>query len=139
MKLEVKHCVRFGECDPARIVYYPNYFDWFNLAWEGLVTKLGVPFRELFARGYAMPTVKTSCDFYTTLSFDRWCTITLELIRIGTSSVESEYTVIRDEDGSLAAKGRDVRVLVYFRPGEPMCAAPIPEKTKESLSSYLKA
>ncbi len=31
---EAKFPVRFGSCDPARIIYFPNYFDFFHAAME---------------------------------------------------------------------------------------------------------
>ena len=31
---EARFPVRFGSCDPARIIYFPNYFDFFHAAME---------------------------------------------------------------------------------------------------------
>ena len=47
------HRVRidWGDCDPARIVFYPNYFRWFDQATSRLFESVGLPWSVLFRSG----------------------------------------------------------------------------------------
>ncbi len=40
--------VEFGDCDPAQIVFYANYFRWFDNCTSGLFRAAGLPLKELF-------------------------------------------------------------------------------------------
>jgi 4-hydroxybenzoyl-CoA thioesterase len=42
--------VRWSEADPAGIVFYPRFFEWFDLATEALFDALGLPWPELFPK-----------------------------------------------------------------------------------------
>ncbi len=57
--------IEWGDCDPARIVFYPNYFRWFDDATSRLFEAAGLPWPELF-RAQAitgLPLVSVSADF----------------------------------------------------------------------------
>ncbi|WP_374000490.1 acyl-CoA thioesterase [Massilia sp. CFBP 13647] len=57
--------VRFGDCDPAGIVFYPRYFEMFNnLVEDWCAQGLGLSFHELIqVRGLGLPTVSLTTDF----------------------------------------------------------------------------
>ena len=40
--------VEFGDCDPAKIVFYANYFRWFDQCTSALFRAAGLPLGELF-------------------------------------------------------------------------------------------
>ena len=39
--------VGWGDCDPAQIVFYPNYFAWFDQGAHLLFAHLGLPMGQL--------------------------------------------------------------------------------------------
>jgi 4-hydroxybenzoyl-CoA thioesterase len=57
--------IRFAHCDPAGIVFFPQYLVMVNNLVEDWVTEgLGVPFAELLGRRRTgMPTVSLQCEF----------------------------------------------------------------------------
>ena len=57
--------VRFGDCDPAGIVFYPRYFEMFNnLVEDWCARGLGTGFRELhIERRLGFPAVHIETDF----------------------------------------------------------------------------
>ncbi len=57
--------IRFAHCDPAGIVFFPQYLVMINNLVEDWVTDvLGVPYAELLGRRRTgMPTVSLQCDF----------------------------------------------------------------------------
>ena len=40
--------VDFADCDPARIVFYPRYFEWFDRGTERMFRSRGMPWAQLF-------------------------------------------------------------------------------------------
>ena len=40
--------VDFADCDPARIVFYPRYFEWFDRATERMFRARGMPWAQMF-------------------------------------------------------------------------------------------
>lgn len=40
--------VDFADCDPARIVFYPRYFEWFDRSTERMFRARGLPWAEMF-------------------------------------------------------------------------------------------
>jgi len=57
--------IRFAHCDPAGIVFFPQYLVMINNLVEDWVTEcLGVPYAELLGRRRTgMPTVSLHCEF----------------------------------------------------------------------------
>ncbi len=57
--------IRFSDCDPAGIVFYPQYFVMFNGLVEDWVSEgLGISYRELvIERRVGLPTVHVEADF----------------------------------------------------------------------------
>ena len=57
--------IRFSDCDPAAIVFYPQYFVMFNALLEDWVDHgLGIGFRRLLLeRRIGLPTVRLEADF----------------------------------------------------------------------------
>ncbi|MDA0239711.1 MAG: thioesterase family protein [Proteobacteria bacterium] len=64
-KFQIKHTITFGDCDPAQIVFYPNYFKWFDQATEQMFRALGQGWEHMFP-GYGLgglPIVDASASF----------------------------------------------------------------------------
>jgi 4-hydroxybenzoyl-CoA thioesterase len=82
--------VRFSHCDPAGIVFYPQYFimfnglveDWFN---QGLCLDYA---RYITEHRLGFPIVKLECDFVAPSKIGEIITLGLKLERLGRSSME---------------------------------------------------
>jgi YbgC/YbaW family acyl-CoA thioester hydrolase len=60
-----------GDCDEAGIVFYPNYFYWFDCAFQRLLRSRGLSQRELRKRfGTVTPIVHAHCDFKAPARYD---------------------------------------------------------------------
>jgi 4-hydroxybenzoyl-CoA thioesterase len=81
--------IRFAHCDPAGIVYFPQYLvmtnglveDWFN---ESLCIDYSAMIRE---RRIGLPIVRLDCAFAKPSRMGETITLSLELLRIGRSSI----------------------------------------------------
>lgn len=82
-----QHKIHFSECDPAGIVFYPQYFVLFNDLIERWVDTLlpdgyhGV----IGARRLGMPTVHLEVDFKAISRFGDQVWLELEVVRLGAS------------------------------------------------------
>lgn len=129
--------VRFGDCDPVGIAYFPRYFDWMHRlmeAWfdEALLT----PYSTLL-QTHGLPTVETHCRYAAPCRFGDALVLELRIGRLGRSSVGLR-THILGADGSPRAQGRTEVVFVDTRPGpEWMRPCPIPDSLRAQMTRFL--
>jgi 4-hydroxybenzoyl-CoA thioesterase len=92
--------IRFSECDPAGIVFYPQYFVMFNDLMEAWVDDvLADGFRGLIVeRRVGMPTVRLEADFRAISRMGDLVTLELEVERVGTKSLNLAWRCL-GEDG----------------------------------------
>jgi 4-hydroxybenzoyl-CoA thioesterase len=81
--------VRFGDCDPAGIVYYPRLYHYCHVAFEDAWRRaLGTPYAELVARHrIGFPTVHVETDFVEPLRYGDTALIRVTVPRVGRTSV----------------------------------------------------
>ena len=85
--------VRFGDCDPAGIVYYPVLYHYchiaFEEAWRGA---LGIPYPELVThRRIGFPTVHVATDFVAPARYGDTIEMEVAVPRIGDTSVDFRF------------------------------------------------
>lgn len=82
--------ILFQHCDPARIVFYPRYFELINAVVEQWFEEgIGVPFAEMhMEREEGVPTLKTDAFFPAPSRLGDVLEFALLVARIGNSSIE---------------------------------------------------
>jgi 4-hydroxybenzoyl-CoA thioesterase len=108
--------VRFGDCDPAGIVYFPRYFDFFHQAMETwFPAELGFGYDEFVrVRKLGFPAVHSEADFERPSRFGERIAVHLRVTKLGRSSIAFAYEVHGD-DGRRAT-GRSVCVVMDLDP-----------------------
>ena len=95
-RFEATRVLRFGDCDPAGIAYYPRYFDLLNGVVEDWWISMGVPWKVLFGeRRIGLPTVRFEVDFRAPAFLEDELRFTLQVKRVGSKSVELDHVVQR--------------------------------------------
>ncbi len=95
-RFEAIRVLRFGDCDPAGIAYYPRYFDLLNGVVEDWWASMGVPWRTLFGeRRIGLPTVRFEVEFRAPAFLEDELRFMLSVKRIGGKSVELDHVVQR--------------------------------------------
>ncbi len=129
--------VRWSESDPAGIVFYPRFFEWYDLGTEALFEALGLSWPELFPR-YAIvgvPIVESGSTFVAPVRYGDLVTIrsTVAWVKDKTFRMEHEITV----GGTVCARGFEIRawVLRPDRPGQRLRAASIPREVVRQLQA----
>jgi 4-hydroxybenzoyl-CoA thioesterase len=105
--------VRFADCDPAGIVFYPRYLDMFNgLVEDWFRDGLHCSFTEIVTnRGCGLPTVHLEVDFVAPSRFDEMLSSTLTVRSLGTSSMGLDI-VLRGPDNGDRVRGKIVLVFI---------------------------
>src|SRR6202047_342490 len=126
--------VRFGDCDPAGIVFYPRYLEIFNNNVEDWCREgLQLSFPDLIAqRGWGLPTVHLDVDFTAPSRFGELLSAALAVHSVGTSSVNLEIT-LSGPDGGLRVRGTVVLVLIDR---DPHKAIPIPDDLRARMLTF---
>jgi 4-hydroxybenzoyl-CoA thioesterase len=132
-----KVLVRFSDCDPAGIVFYPKYFEMLNnLIEDWCRDELRFSFNEIITdRGWGLPTVHLETDFHAPSTFGEALEATLRLRNLGTTSIALEFT-LRGMDGVLRVGCKAVLVLIDRSTTR---AIPFPSDVRERLASFADA
>jgi 4-hydroxybenzoyl-CoA thioesterase len=129
--------VEWGHCDPARIVYNPNYFRWMEDGLSLLFEAAGCPIPDLMARDPSFrgaPLVRASADFLSPARVGGVVTLTVRVSRWGRTSFDVEYLfAIEDTE---VVRATQTRVWGGTKAGtaEELEALPIPDQVKAALS-----
>ena len=123
MSLEVIYSVRveFGDCDPAGIVWFPNFFRWIDAASRNFFLACGVPpWRELEAINGILgtPLVDTKSRFVNTATYGDKLDIHVSVIEWRSKSCVQSYRSSRIEpDGAstLIMECEEVRIFAARR------------------------
>lgn len=126
--------LHFQHCDPAGIIFYPQYFvllhevteDWFTLA---LATPYGDYVRT---QRLGVPAVKASADFLAQAWLGDTLRFELQCARMGTSSLAMNFEVWRAE--TLCARGETTLVQISL---DTRRAVAFAADLRQRISAYL--
>ncbi|MCK1392438.1 thioesterase family protein [Bradyrhizobium sp. 1] len=91
--------LRFGDCDPSGIAYFPSYLNILNGVVEEFWAGIGFPWPELITiRKIGTPTVHLTCDFSRPSKFGDVLSFELGISKVGGSSLHLGH-VISGADG----------------------------------------
>ena len=120
--------VRWSESDPAGIVFYPRFFEWFDLATEALFESLGLPWPVIFPkyRIVGVPIVESGARFGAPVRYGDEVSIRSTVVELREKTFRIEHEVAVKE--ARCATGFEVRawVAVPDEPGGRLRARPLP-------------
>jgi len=104
------------------VVYYANYFVWFEVGRADLLRQAGWTYRELEADGISLPVIEAQCDYQQPARYDDEIEVRTTGELKSAVRVEFTYEVVRLADRISLARGRTVHAAVD-RDGRP-CRLP---------------
>lgn len=104
--------VRYAETDKMGVVYYANYFVWFEVARAELLRSLGWSYREMEHEGVALPVIEAQCAYHKPAKYDDELDVKAEGQMLSRVRMQFTYEVVRREDAALAASGKTVHAAV---------------------------
>jgi 4-hydroxybenzoyl-CoA thioesterase len=127
--------VDWGHCDPAGIVFYPNYFRWFDECTTVLFENAGVPLPQLYrAHGLkGFPLLDARAKFSGASAFGDWLDCESSVSEWSDKTFKVCHRFLRG--GSLMVDGWELRICAVPHPEDPqrIKAAPIPDMVKDRL------
>jgi acyl-CoA thioester hydrolase len=123
--------VNWGDTDKAGIVYYPNYFKWFDIAGHQFFRSIGLPPSELADKEQiVLPMLDAQCTFENPLYYDDIISIKTIVAEVNRKTIRLNHEVYRGE--TRTGYGYEVRGWVKETEGK-LSAVAIPEHIKEKL------
>jgi 4-hydroxybenzoyl-CoA thioesterase len=119
--------VRFGDADPAGLVYYPVIFHYCHVAMEEFFAeRCGIGYHKLMMdEGIGFPTVNVQAEFFVPLVYGDEIEVEVSASRVGRSSVTFVYDIRRASDNTLCARSTQIHVGMSLDTRRPV---PIPDK-----------
>ena len=126
--------VRFGDADPAGLVYYPVIFHYLHVAMEEFfAARCGISYpRLMMDERIGFPTVNVQAEFFVPLVYGDEAEIEVFTSSVGRSSVTFQYSVRRVSDGTLCARSTQVQVAMNL---DTRRAILIPDKYRNAFES----
>lgn len=128
--------VEWGDCDPAGIIWYPNYYRWMDSAFQELAGACGFSQRSL-REDHGMvgtPLVDTGCRFESPAAHGDRLDVTVRVEKVGRSSLTLAYRFALD--GRMTAEGFETRVFARPASDGGIVAAEIPGAAREALTAF---
>lgn len=120
--------IEWGDCDPAGIVYYPRYFEWFDASTAALFAAAGVP-NSVMHNTYGIlgiPMVDTRATFFIPSKFDEELAVESTVLEFRRSSFDVRHRMLKN--GKLAVEGFETRVWTVRDSDDPerLRSQPVP-------------
>lgn len=122
--------VRYAETDKMGVVYYANYFVWFEVGRTDLLRESGWNYREMETEGFGLPVIDASCTYRESAKYDDEIEVRTRGELLSPVRVKFTYEVVRAADGAMLATGTTVHATLD-RNGRP-CR--LPERVRTVLS-----
>src|SRR6059058_680567 len=112
-KFTIEECVRWGDVDAARIIFYGAYIRFFEIAETELFFSVGMPYGKVFDElDIWLPRVHLECDFHRASQLDDLLAVSVYAGKIGRTSLRLNFEVRRKtEDGTIE---KDLMATAHF-------------------------
>lgn len=126
--------IEWGETDAAAIVFYPNYFRWFDRATHALFRSIGLPIAELNAQyGFAQPLLEVGCRFFSPLRYDDEVRLESSVIEVRERTFRVEHKLFKDK--IVVGEGFELRAWIKIDEAGKLKAVLIPPEIVQKLVS----
>ena len=112
--------VEFGDCDPAQIVFYPNFLRWMDAASLQFFVAAGMPaWRELTQSDgiIGTPIVDVSVKFLGPATYGDAIDIETSIVEWRDRSFVMQHVIRRGDD--MLVEGREIRIFARRHPDDP--------------------
>ena len=104
--------VIYGDSDPFNVVYYANYFNFFERGRTELFRALGLTYRDVSAQGVFLPVSETYCKYHKPAQYDDLLVIETRIAYLKRVSIKFEYRIFEKKSQELLAEGYTIHGFV---------------------------
>jgi acyl-CoA thioester hydrolase len=120
---EAEVTVEFFDCDPLKVVWHGNYFNYFELGRRVLLEKIGYGYDEMEKTGYSFPVIETSAKFIGSLRFRDRARVKAILDEYE-NRLRIKYEIRNVQTGLLTTKGVSTQMAIDMRTNESCFVCP---------------
>jgi len=104
--------VRYAETDKMGVVYYANYYIYFEIGRVEYMRNLGVDYRRMEIEDETFIVVAESkCRYRRAARYDDLLRIRTRVLRVKRRTIQFGYEILHDETGELLAHGETTHVV----------------------------
>jgi len=133
-QLEIR--VEWGHCDPAQIVYNPNFFDWMERGLSALFEAAGFSFTDLIGSNKDLrgtPLVRSQAEFLSPARVGDVIVLTSKIVRWGRASFDIAHEFHLGETKLVSAT--QTRVWAGADATGRLKALPMPKNVRSALET----
>ena len=104
--------VRYAETDKMGVVYYANYFVWFEVGRTEWLRETGWSYREMEVEGVSLPVIEAHCEYRQSARYDDEIEIVTRATSLTPVRIRFDYEVVRARDQVVVASGHTVHAAL---------------------------
>jgi acyl-CoA thioester hydrolase len=94
------------------VVYYANYFVWFEVGRTEWLRETGSTYRDMERDGVGLPVIDARCEYRQPARYDDELEIRTRATLLTPVRIRFDYDVVRAADGATLASGHTVHVAL---------------------------
>jgi acyl-CoA thioester hydrolase len=104
--------VRYAETDQMGVVYYANYFVWFEIGRTDLLRHAGWSYRDMETEGFSLPVIDAQCTYRESARYDDEVEVRTTGALLSPVRVQFTYEIVRPADQATLATGTTVHATL---------------------------
>ncbi|MGR3318606.1 MAG: acyl-CoA thioesterase [Candidatus Anammoxibacter sp.] len=126
--------VRYQETDQMGVVYYANYFVYFEIGRTDLLRNIGMPYSELEKEEFFLAVFEAYCKYKAPARYDDLLIVRTWISKVKYARIEIGYEIWRDNEKQLVVEG-NTTLACLDKEGKPRL---IPDKLMKLLKLELE-
>lgn len=91
--------VIYAATDAMGVVYYAEYFRWFEIGRTELMRHVGISYKEMEEQGTYLPVAEVFCKYWVSARYDDVLVIETRVDFMKRASIQFSYRIFRKADG----------------------------------------
>ena len=104
--------VRYAETDRMGVVYYANYFVWFEVGRTEWLRETGSTYREMEREGISLPVIEAHCEYRQPARYDDEVEIHTRATLLTPVRIRFDYELRRGGEPQAAAIGHTIHAAI---------------------------
>ncbi len=102
----------YGDTDMMGVVYYANYFRFFEAGRTEFLRAAGFEYRDFESMGYGLPVASASAKYHAPAKYDDPLVLEINIAEVRYGSLRITYRLTKEDDDTLIATGETMHACV---------------------------
>jgi acyl-CoA thioester hydrolase len=104
--------VRYAETDQMGVVYYANYYVWFEVGRTDLLRSAGGSYRDMEKDGLQLPVIESHCEYRQAAKYDDELEVRTRGSIVSPVRIKFSYELVRPKDNATLAIGHTIHAAL---------------------------